>query len=183
MKKNIFLTIIMSGLLLGAYGFASAGWLDSIVGGFDCAGKIANCNKNVSECKRRVQQEANKCETKYQKDIRNQAKYQAKAETYAVKCATDRNSCRTRAQRYKDPTKYITNCEAKYNTCTVRAQERRARDLERASQVLERAQERKSTCEAKYSERQSANIERCASQGRRCLQNLIKKCGSLVPSI
>jgi len=180
----------------------TAGWFDwfgTILGGLDCAERIARCTSDMARCKRRVEEESKRCDDQYDRYARRCNKYEEKADSYFPKCVSSDNRCKLRAGRYRDKAElyegvkrerylylyqdYLNRCEEQYNRCQVKAQNRKNRYLERASDCRWKAGEIKDRCENRYLERQARKVEQCIRKARRCLERLMDRCGPLVPGI
>ena len=169
--------------------------------GMNCAGKIAKCYQDEENCKRRVNEEKERCSSGYDKDINRCNKYYASSELFLPKCSTNNNTCQAKAETKKQRdllrcTSGDTACQAKaearkqdsllkcaenYASCQIKAQERKDLYIQRAQSCIQRANEKKDKCQNYQNEREAREIASCLSKGQRCLNNLIKSCGSLVP--
>lgn len=162
-------------------------WLGGILGGFDCAEKIARCTSDLGNCKYKAEQEARKCDDSYSKYIRKCSLYQETADNSMRRCTEQNTQCRTKAERYKDNSskysRYINSCEEKYSKCQTNAQIKKERYLKKASECQVKAKENKNKCEDRYAVIKARRIESCTRKGKTCLERLIDKCGFLVPSI
>lgn len=212
MKKSFWIILAFLGICLGLgiYAYASgfvgrgnssltAGWFEWIWGGFDCAERVARCTSNMSYCERRINEEANRCDEQYDKNLRRCNRYRETAESWLAKCPAEKTLCITRAERYRDKAgryegvvrerylhlyqDYLSRCEERYNRCQTDAQRRKEEYLQRAADCRERARERKEYCKDRYIERQARIIANCTRRARLCLERLMDRCGSLVPSI
>jgi hypothetical protein len=190
MKPKIISTSIAVLLLLGFSATSHAAvsdWFGGIMGGLDCAGKIANCTSSMSVCKRKVEEEGQRCSDKYNKAMTRCQYYQNQATNYLSGCQDQLSQCQIKAQRYNNDaakySSYMAKCQERNNTCQNKAEKKKASYLEKASSCRQKAGDNENKCEARYIERQAKKIENCTNRARACLKKLMNKCGPLVPSL
>lgn len=132
---------------------------------------IVACKTQESTCITKVKGLVNSCQAKFEAGAVTCKRYEARGNTYLVKCQSNLSTCLASNITAKN-----IRCQTRFNLCQISAKISQDRDLNTAKTCLAKQVTKKEACEKAFSTRTNTLLTRCTSTYSTCENKVKTKC-------